>query len=75
MSAKRQPHKRHQFTVDGLLRAYSYPLGVNQAEKPIAKNTPVPQKKNMKPDASSTEQTKRVGDKGLRLSVSKEKVR
>jgi hypothetical protein len=72
MSAKRQAHKRHQFTVDGLLRAYSYPLS---AEKPIPENKPVLRKKSKEPNASSTERTKRVAGKGRRLSVSKEKVR
>jgi hypothetical protein len=36
MSAKGRAHKRHQFTVDRLLRAYSYPLS---AEKPIPEKT------------------------------------
>jgi hypothetical protein len=27
MSAKRRAHKRHQFTVEKLLKVYSYPLG------------------------------------------------
>ena len=75
MSAKRQAHKRHQFTVDRLLRAYSHPLRANRAERPIPKNKPVLRKKSKEPDASSTERTNRAAGKRQRLSVSQEKSR
>ena len=74
MSAKRQAHKRHQFTVDRLLR-YSHPLRANREESPIPKNKPVLRKKSKEPDASSTERTNRAAGKRQRLSVSKEKHR
>ena len=66
MSAKRQARKRHEFTVEGLLRAYSYPLCANRAEKPVPKSKPALRKKSKEPDASSTERTKRVAGKGQR---------
>jgi len=57
MSAKRKAHKRHQFIVDELLRAYSSPLGVNRPERPIPKSKPVLRKNSKEPDACPTERT------------------
>jgi hypothetical protein len=53
MSAKRQAHERHQFTVDRLLRAYSSRLGVTEAEGSV-KNKPAPRTKSKQSRASST---------------------
>jgi hypothetical protein len=62
MSAKRQAHKRHQFTVEGLLADYSMRLSVSEPETAIAKTKPAPLKKGKQPDASSNRAKQRVAD-------------
>ena len=58
MSAKTRARKRHQFTVDGLLRQYVRPLDMSQEGETAKKDQPDAQTKGQPSHAASIDRTK-----------------
>jgi hypothetical protein len=58
MSAKRRARKRHQFTVDELLRQYVCPLDMSPVGETAKKNQPDAQTKSQPSRAASIDRTK-----------------